>query len=226
LLQSADLVIADRLISPEMLALVRGELRVADKSPGRADPSQKEIDRWMLSAAAQGKRVVRLKIGDPFLFGRGGEEVELLTRHGLEVEVVPGITSAFAAPLVAGIPVTQRSVADRLCVFTAKGRGNTTPLPPSFHPSTTFIALMGMGALPELVPLLRRQGFPADLPAACVVAATCSDERVVRAPLQALARVVAEEGLRPPGVLIFGDVAALGRHQALGDVVAVSGGTL
>jgi uroporphyrin-III C-methyltransferase len=225
LLQTADLVIADRLISREMLALVRGELRVADKSPGRADASQKEIDDWMLSAAAEGRCVVRLKIGDPYLFGRGGEEVELLRSHGLEVEVVPGITSAFAAPLVAGIPLTQRGVADRLCVFTAKGRGNTTPLPPSFHASTTFIALMGMGALPELVPALLRRGFPRSLPAACVVAATCSEERVVRAPLHDLPRVVAEQGLGPPGVLVFGEVAALGSRQSLQEVVALAGAT-
>lgn len=208
LLESADLVLADRLIPPALLALVGGELRIADKAPGRSESSQEQLHRWMIEGANQGRAVVRLKIGDPYVFGRGGEEVAALSEQGIHVEVVPGVTSAFAAPMVAGIPTTLRGAADRTLIFTAAGRGGTTPMPPTYHPSTTFIALMGMRALPGLVRALLGNGFPRDLPAACVVNATCENEQSIRAPLHALPKMVEQSGLEPPGVLIFGDVCA------------------
>ncbi len=208
LLESADLVLADRLIPSALLDLVSGELRVADKTPGRSESSQEQLHRWMIEAALAGRKVVRLKIGDPYLFGRGGEEVAELASHGIEVEVVPGITSALAAPLMAGIPATMRGDADRICVFTAAGQGGSIPIPPAWHPSTTFIGLMGMGALPKLARTLIKRGFPADLPAACIVNATREDEQTIVATLSELPAAVARAGLKPPGVLVFGSVVA------------------
>jgi uroporphyrin-III C-methyltransferase len=208
LLESADLVLADRLIPSPILDLVLGELRVADKSPGKSESSQDQLHRWMVEGVQQGRQVVRLKIGDPFLFGRGGEEVEEMAAHGIEVEVVPGITSALSAPLVAGIPVTMRGEADRITVFTAAGQGGSLPIPPAWHPSTTFIALMGMGALPSLAKTLVKRGFPADLPAACIVNATREDEQRIVAPLSELPEAVRRAGLKPPGVLVLGAVVA------------------
>lgn len=208
LLQEADLVLADRLIPQALLDQIPGELRVADKSPGRSESSQEQLHRWMVEGALQGRRVARLKIGDPYLFGRGGEEVAELAAHGIDVDVVPGITSALSAPLVAGIPTTMRGRADRLSVFTAAGQGGSVPLPPAWHPSTTFIALMGMGALPTLAKTLVRRGFPADLPAACIVNATRADEQIIKSTLSELPEAVRRAGLRPPGVLVFGSVVA------------------
>lgn len=208
LLESADLVLADRLIPKEILDLVLGELRVADKSPGRSESSQEQLHRWMVEAALAGRSVVRLKIGDPFLFGRGGEEIEELAAHGIDVELVPGITSALAGPMVAGIPATMRGEADRLSIFTAAGQGGSIPLPPAYHASTTFIALMGMGALPSLARTLIKSGFPPDLPAACIVNATRPDEVRVVSTLSELPEAVRKAGLKPPGVLVFGSVVA------------------
>jgi uroporphyrin-III C-methyltransferase len=224
LLESADLVLADRLIPSPILDLVLGELRVADKSPGKSESSQAQLHRWMIEGAEQGRQVVRLKIGDPFLFGRGGEEVEEMAQHGIDVEVVPGITSALSAPLGAGIPVTMRGEADRITVFTAAGQGGSLPLPPAWHPSTTFIALMGMGALPSLAKTLVRRGFPADLPAACIVNATREDEQRIMAPLSELPEAVRKAGLRPPGVLVFGAVVAVAQAQATPKAEAGSNG--
>lgn len=208
LIQEADLVLADRLIPAELLARVGGELRVADKARGRSETSQEQLNRWMVEGALSGRQVVRLKIGDPYLFGRGGEEVAELATHGIEVRVVPGIPSALAAPLAAGIPITMRGVADRVLVFTAAGQAGAIPIPPAYHPGTTFVALMGMGALPKLATSLVKRGFPSDLPAACIVNASRPDERIVTAPLSQLSEVVARAGLKPPGVLVFGAVAA------------------
>jgi siroheme synthase len=157
--------------------------------------------------------VVRLKIGDPFLFGRGGEEVEELAAHGIDVDVVPGITSAFSAPMGVGIPATMRGEADRISIFTAAGQGGSVPLPPAWHPSTTFIALMGMAALPSLTRSLRKRGFPADLPAACIVNASRPDEQCIIATLSELPEAVRRAGLKPPGVLVFGAVVAKARSQ-------------
>ncbi len=225
LLEQADLVLADRLIPPALLGKVRGELRVADKGVGRSESSQDQLHRWMIEGAAQGLSVVRLKIGDPYLFGRGGEEVSELAKHGIEASVVPGIPSALAAPLVAGIPATLRGAADRLCVFTAAGQGGSVPIPPAYHAGTTFVALMGMGALPTLARSLVKNGFPRDLPAACIVNATRPDERIIRATLSELPAAVQREGLQPPGVLVFGSVVAHAQSEEIRPCESVIGAT-
>ena len=205
-LQEADLVLADRLVPRAILDLVQGELRIARKSPGRAQTAQDELDAWTLEAAQAGRDVVRLKCGDPFVFGRGGEELAFLRSHGLDAEVIPGVTSAFAAPLAAGIPTTMRGHADRVLVLTATGRHDTRPDAPSFDDSTTFVWLMGVKRLPELFSELQRQGFPAHWPAAVVERAGHPTQRVHRGTIDTLPAIAQAAGVMAPAALVVGRV--------------------
>ncbi|MCB9681118.1 MAG: uroporphyrinogen-III C-methyltransferase [Alphaproteobacteria bacterium] len=207
-LDEADLVLSDRLVPQAILDLVRGELRVASKQPGRADAAQAELDAWMVEAALGGRDVVRLKCGDPFVFGRGGEELDMLARHGLHAEVIPGVTSALAAPLAAGIPATQRGVADRVLVMTGQGRGGSDPALPAFDPHTTCVWLMGVGRLAALADALCARGFPADWPAALVERATHPDERVVTGTIATIAARARAHGVGAPATLVVGQVVA------------------
>ena len=145
------LVVADRLVSKEVLELVAGELKVANKFPGCAEDAQQEIYTWCTEAVRSGRDVIRLKIGDPFMFGRGSEEVlEFRSRLGVEAAVVPGVSAVFSAPLLGGIPVTHRGVANQLVVSTGYGRELSTPALQRYHPDQTAVFLMAVGRLPEL----------------------------------------------------------------------------
>lgn len=206
-LASADLVLCDRLVPPAIRALVGGELRIARKRPGRADAAQAELNAWMLAAARAGQRVVRLKCGDPFVFGRGGEEVTLLEDAGVAVEVIPGVSAALAAPLLANIPATCRGVADRVVISTGRGAGGGDVPPPDFREETTAIFLMSVGRLPSLVTGLLAAGWPPDWPAAAIERASHPEQRTLRAPLSALCALAAEEGLAAPAVIVVGQVA-------------------
>ena len=205
-LAESDLVLADRLVPPAILALARGEVRVADKRPGRADSAQAELHAWMLEGVRAGRTVVRLKCGDPYVFGRGSEEVDFLGEHGIPVEVVPGISSALAGPSAAGIPVTARHFSDRLVVVTARGAGNRPVEPPPFREDQTVVFLMGIGQLERLVQEMKSLGYPSDWPAAVISNATRPGQKSVVAGLDDLAVKVREAGLRPPGVVVVGRV--------------------
>jgi uroporphyrin-III C-methyltransferase len=205
-LETADLVLADRLVSPEILDLVRGELRIARKLPGRAQEAQDELDAWTIEAAKAGRDVVRLKCGDPFVFGRGGEELVALAAHGLDAEVVPGVSAALSAPVLAGIPTTMRGHADRILVLTATGRELARPAPPAFDDATTYVFLMGVHRLDALVADLLGAGFPPSWPAAIVESASRPGQRTVRAPLAALAARAAEQGVAAPATVVVGRV--------------------
>ena len=209
-LSSADLVLCDRLVPPAVRALAPAELRVAGKVPGRADAAQAELMRWMLEGARAGRHVVRLKCGDPFLFGRGAEERDALEAHGVPVEVVPGVSSALAAPLLAGISATERGVADRVVVCTGRGAGGVEVAPPAYCPHTTAVFLMSVGRLASLVAALRAAGWPAACPAAAVERASHPDQRVMRASLAELPSVAAARRLEAPAVIVVGQVAAEG----------------
>lgn len=210
-LAQADLVLADRSCSPQILALVRGDLRIARKFKGRGPKGQEELQTWMLEAALAGRRVVRLKAGDPFLFGRGLEEVRFLAEHGIEAEVLPGVTSAFAGPAAAGIPVTTRGVADRVVVMTGQGRDGREVDPLDFREDQTLVMLMAVSRLPELVRRLQEIGWPPDWPAAAVMHATWASQRAVEAPLSELPRVAEEAGIAAPAVIVVGRVVDLAR---------------
>lgn len=210
-LQEADLVLADRICSPAILDLVRGDLRIARKFRGRCQAAQEELQEWMLEAARAGRTVVRLKAGDPFLFGRGLEEVRFLAEHGIQAEVIPGITSAFAGPAAAGIPVTTRGAADRVLVMTGHGSDGRQVEVPDFREDLTLVLLMAVSRLDSLVEALQDAGWPEDWPAAAVMHATWATQRSVEAPLSELPWAAEAAGIAAPAVIVLGRVVDLAR---------------
>ncbi|MDQ1730037.1 MAG: uroporphyrin-III C-methyltransferase, partial [Pseudonocardiales bacterium] len=184
------------------------------KSAHRHNLTQQEINEVIVDRALAGRRVVRLKGGDPFVFGRGGEEVAACAAAGVAVQVVPGITSAVAAPAAAGIPVTHRGLAADFAVVSghrdpgrAEAGWNWAEL--AVGPAT-LIVLMGVDTLAGIVAELIQHGRPADTPAAAIHRATLPGQRVVRSSLVELPAAVAEAGLSAPAVIVIGAVAALG----------------
>jgi uroporphyrin-III C-methyltransferase/precorrin-2 dehydrogenase/sirohydrochlorin ferrochelatase len=182
----------------------------ASKIPYGPSRTQEEINRILVERAKEGKFVVRLKGGDPYLFGRGGEELIACAEAGIPVTVVPGVTSALAAPAAAGIPVTHRGVAHELVVVSGH-------VPPD-HPHSlvdwpalarlrgTVCILMGLKNLPAIAATLLAQGKPATTPAAVVQEGTTGAQRVIRGHLDTIAGQVEEAQLRPPAIVVLGDV--------------------
>ena len=207
-LDAADVVVHDRLVHPDLLA---GRVTVdVGKEPGRHSVPQEGINALLVSLARQGKRVVRLKGGDPFLFGRGGEEVAAVTAAGVGCEVVPAPTSALAALAAAGIPATDRRGGSSIAVVTghrADGRAvdwGRIALAPD-----TLVVLMGRARLGEIASRLVAAGRPSDTPAAVISRGTLPDQRVVAAPLARIADVVATAALPGPALLVVGEVVRL-----------------
>jgi uroporphyrin-III C-methyltransferase/precorrin-2 dehydrogenase/sirohydrochlorin ferrochelatase len=212
LLAAADVVVADRLAPGLLLDELRPEVELVDASkipygPGR---TQEEINRLLVEHARAGRFVVRLKGGDPFVFGRGGEEVLACARAGVPVVVVPGVTSAVAAPAAAGIPVTQRGLAHELVVVS----GHVAPDDPASlvdweavaRLRGTLCVLMGLRHLEAIAAVLLAHGRSPDTPVAVIQDGTTARQRVVRATLATIAAAAAE--LRPPAVMVVGDVVA------------------
>ncbi|KAI0975499.1 tetrapyrrole methylase [Xylaria arbuscula] len=154
-IQSADLVLADKLVPSGVLDLIprRTPVQIARKFPGNADAAQNELQEMAIAGVREGKTVLRLKQGDPYIYGRGGEEVEYFRNHGLgsQVVVLPGITSALSAPLFASIPSTQRDVADQVLICTGTGKKGKPPTPPEYTPTRTVIFLMALHRIAGLV---------------------------------------------------------------------------
>lgn len=212
-LAKAETVVYDNLANAELLALApeEAELIYAGKKPGDHAMSQEEINRLLVEKTAAGRVVVRLKGGDPFVFARGAEEVEALAAAGLEFEVVPGVSSAFAAPAAAGIAVTRRGVNEEVVIFTGhrdpesiEGRDYYRRI--GAAPGTK-VMLMGVERLAGITREMLAGGAPAGLPVAVVRRATMGDQKVVRGSLDRIAAAVQEAGLRPPAVAVFGEVA-------------------
>lgn len=212
---AADLVLSDKLVPAAILALVppHVEVRVARKFPGNADGAQQELLDMALAAAREGRTVVRLKQGDPAMYGRVGEEVLFLRAHGVHAVVVPGVSSALAAPLFAGIPVTQRGAADSLAVCTGVGRGGSPALLPGYSRSRTLVVLMGNARLKSVVENLLSGGtesgtkvpYPPCIPAAIIERASMPDQRVISASLRDIVEALDSSGeQRPPGLLVVG----------------------
>jgi len=215
-LGEADVVLTDRLVSPEVLSHVREGAQVVDVGKtswtGTA-PRQDEINAQLVAHARDGKRVVRLKGGDPFVFGRGSEEAAALVEAGVAFEVVPGITSAVAVPAYAGIPVTARGYTQDVCVVT----GHLDPDDPASRVRWqalatgpgTLVILMGHDRLRLLALGLVRHGRDPRTPAACIEQGTTPQQRVVVSTLEQLADDVEAAGLRAPVATVVGDVVRL-----------------
>ena len=215
LIAAADVIVYDRLIPAGALAGVRpdAELIYAGKEGGGASASQAEIQRLLLEHGAAGREVVRLKGGDPFVFGRGGEEAEALREAGIAFEVVPGVTAGVAAPAYAGIPVTHRDAASAVAFVT----GHEDPAKPesaldwealAAFPGTLVI-YMGVRQLEAITQHLETAGRPATEPAAVIERGTLPDQRVVTGTLETIAGIAEQQGIRAPAVSLFGPVAAL-----------------
>ncbi|KAF2477298.1 uroporphyrin-III C-methyltransferas-like protein [Lindgomyces ingoldianus] len=210
---SADLILADKLVPSPVLDLVprRVTVHIARKFPGNADKAQEELLQMGLEGLKAGKVVVRLKQGDPYIYGRGGEEYDFFRSNGYLPTVLPGITSALSAPLFAAIPPTHRSVADQVLVCTGTGRKGAAPDPPEYVSSRTVVFLMALHRLSSLVESLVEvgKGYPLNTPCAVLERASCPDQRVIRTTLEHVCAAIEEEGSRPPGLLIVGNACTI-----------------
>jgi len=212
-LQDADVILTDRLVSAGVLARARRDAELIDvgKTPGGHGARQERINRLLVEHARRGRRVVRLKGGDPFVFGRGGEELEYLRRNGIAYEVVPGITAALACAAYAGIPLTHREHAQGLRFVTAHCRESMDCIDwrGLARPGQTLAFYMGVAELPVIRDRLTQAGLPPATPAALVENGTHDEQRVLVSDLATLPEMARRHAMGPPAMLFVGEVAAL-----------------
>ena len=214
-LADAEVVVYDRLVGSEILAMLpkQAECIDAGKRAEYHTIPQEEINHLLLRKAREGKRVVRLKGGDPFLFGRGGEELELLEEHGIAFEVVPGVTSALAVPAYSGIPVTHRGCASSLHIITGHKKKDQ-PLDIDFEALVrtkgTLVFLMGVAALPDICSGLLAGGIDPAMPAAILQQGATAEQKKIFATVSTLEAEVKSQGIDPPAVIVIGQVCTYG----------------
>ncbi|MCW5660828.1 MAG: uroporphyrinogen-III C-methyltransferase [Burkholderiaceae bacterium] len=218
LLADADVVVYDNLVSPEVLDLVAqsAERIYVGKERGHHSMVQADINALLVRLARAGRQVVRLKGGDPFVFGRGGEELQALAAEGIGFEVVPGITAACGVASYAGIPLTHRDLAQSCLFVTGHLKDGSCDLdwPALARPRQTLVIYMGLGGLAEICTQLISHGLPATTPAAVVEQGTTLDQRVVSATLADLSARVEHAELRSPCLIIVGEVVRLREQLA------------
>lgn len=217
LMQQADVVLYDRLVSPEILDLVRREAErvYVGKRRDYHALRQEEINRTLVEHARQGKKVVRLKGGDPFIFGRGGEEIASLAKEGIPFQVVPGITAANGCAAYAGIPLTHRDYAQSVVFVTGHSRddGIVPDWSSLIQPQQTLVIYMGLARLDAICRELVGHGMDPAMPAALIEQGTTRNQRVMAATLESLPELVARSEVHAPTLLIVGEVVRL--HQTL-----------
>ena len=227
-LAEADVVVYDRLANPQLLQLAPSdaELIAAGKSPERHTLSQDEINALLVEKGREGKRVVRLKGGDPFVFGRGGEEALALAIAGIPFEVVPGVSSAIAVPAYAGIPVTHRDHASTVIMVTGHEGLTHTSAAINWEALAkvggTLVILMGMTTLPHITRRLLDGGLPPDTQAAVIQQGTVPQQRVVTDTLVNIAERAAIANIKSPAVVVIGAVVALRDSLAWFETVSSS----
>ncbi|MBI2493022.1 MAG: uroporphyrinogen-III C-methyltransferase [Candidatus Rokubacteria bacterium] len=217
LLRRADVVVYDRLVHPRLLDEAPRARRVfAGKAAGRHALPQERISALLVTHARRGRRVVRLKGGDPFVFGRGGEEALALARARVPFEIVPGVSAAVAAPAYAGIPLTHRGVACSFAVVTGHEEAGRRPARVDWARLATavdtLVVLMGVAALPRIARMLVAHGRPAGTPVALVRWGTTDLQETLTGRLDDIAARAARVRLEPPVVAVIGDVVGLRRH--------------
>jgi uroporphyrin-III C-methyltransferase/precorrin-2 dehydrogenase/sirohydrochlorin ferrochelatase len=225
LLAEADVVIADRLGPRELLAELPPDVIVIDagKVPYRRQMSQDEINEALIAHATSGKFVVRLKGGDPFVFGRGGEEMLACLRAGVPVTVVPGVSSAIGVPTAAGVPVTHRGTAQDFHVISVHvppgDERSTVDWPALARSNGTLVLLMSLPRVGAVTSALMKHGRPGDCPVSVIADGTMPTQRTIYSTLDGIERRLADEGVQPPAVVIIGGVVAVAA-----ELVALAGG--
>ena len=227
-LSQAEVVVYDALVGDGVLGLIPegAKLVFAGKRSGNHFLRQEETNRVLLEEALAGRHVVRLKGGDPFVFGRGGEELELLVEHGVPFEIVPGVTSAFAVPAYNGIPVTHRDFCSSVHIITGHRRADHTydiDFDALVHTRGTLIFLMGIAALPDLMGGLLAAGMDPDMPAAVLERGTTSKQRRVSATVGTLEKVCSEAVIQTPAIIVVGRVCALADTFGWAEKLPLSG---
>lgn len=228
LLEKADVIVYDALISLEIFGQIPSgkELIYVGKRAGCHFYSQEEINETLLQKAKEGKKVLRLKGGDPFIFGRGGEELELLAEAGIPFEIVPGITSASAAAAYAGIPVTHRDYVSSFHVITGhtrKGGESRIQYEPLVKAGGTLVFLMGVAALEDICSGLMDAGMDRRMPAAVIEQGTTSRQRKVTGSVETIAKRARKEEIQAPAVIIIGRVCALEKSFSWAEKRALAG---
>lgn len=211
-IRTAEVLVYDRLVAPELVAEAPAECEriFAGKAKGFAALEQHQIEAVLIERARAGKRVVRLKGGDPYVFGRGGEEVTALVAAGVPVEMVPGLSSAIAAPASAGIPVTHRELSSALTIVT--GHEDPTKAESALDwdwlaaSKGTLVILMGLSQLPRIAARLIEGGRANSTPAAVIASGSTPEQRVVTAPLGSVAAAASAAQLTAPALIVVGDV--------------------
>jgi uroporphyrin-III C-methyltransferase/precorrin-2 dehydrogenase/sirohydrochlorin ferrochelatase len=213
LLQSADVILYDRLVSPQVLELARRDAERIYVGKRRAEHAvpQQEINQLLLSLAQKGQRVVRLKGGDPFIFGRGGEELELLAANKIPFQVIPGVTAASGCACYAGIPLTHRDYAQSVRFVTAQLQNDRIDLPwdELAASNQTVVFYMGLQGLPTICRQLQASGRAGDTPIALVEQGTTPNQRTLTGTLATMAEIVAEQEVHAPTLIIVGEVVLL-----------------
>ncbi len=218
LMQQADVVLYDRLVSAEVLDMVRrdAELIYVGKQPTNHPVPQEEINQLLIRLAKEGKRVLRLKGGDPFLFGRGGEEIETLMEQGIAFQVVPAVTAAIGSSAYAGIPLTHRDYAQSCTFVTGHLKDNSIDLnwQALVQPQQTVVIYMGLNNLASICSELIKHGMSKDKPIALIQKATTSEQRVLVGTLETLPAIVEEQNIKLSSIIIIGDVVKLHKKLA------------
>lgn len=219
LLKQAEVVVYDRLVSESIVKLApeSAEKIYVGKRTGKHVVPQEKITELLIKTALSGKNVVRLKGGDPFVFGRGGEEAETLAENNIDFEVVPGITSAVAAPMYAGIPLTHRDYASSFAVVTGHKAGNgekTVNWTKIASAVDTIVILMGIESLESIVKKLVDGGLNPNTPVAIIEAGTLKQQKCVTGKIGTIAKEAEEKNVKPPAVIVIGEVVILGRKLA------------
>jgi uroporphyrin-III C-methyltransferase/precorrin-2 dehydrogenase/sirohydrochlorin ferrochelatase len=213
LIQQADVVVYDNLVSPGVIGFVSpaAERIYAGKRRNEHTLRQEQINSLLVKLAGEGKQVVRLKGGDPFIFGRGGEELQTLAAHGVAFEVVPGVTAASGVSSYAGIPLTHRDYAQCCLFVTGHLKDGTADLdwPSLVRLNQTVVIYMGLGGLPEICRQMMAHGAASNLPIAVVQDGSISTQKVVTGTLADMPEKVAQAGLKSPCLTIIGEVVKL-----------------